>query len=152
MSVNYHLVEQGIMDVLKADAAILAETDAGRPVWVTDEPDTPTLEQCPAVQVYVQGANREATRLAQGIRPSNEQVTVLVRCSAASAESVPDARRQRDALVALVLDALEATVDTRRLNGAVTSLQVGRVEFEPVERTTGLFARAVLTVTCLAQS
>jgi hypothetical protein len=79
-------------------------------------------------------------------------VTLLIRCTASAAESVPDARRQRDALLALVVDALEATTATRRLNGAVSSLTIPRIDLEPVERTTGVFARAVLTVECLTTS
>lgn len=152
MAVNYHTVETALMAVLEADPFILAEADAGAPIHITDEPDSPTLEQCPAVQVYAASASREATRLAQGHRPSNETITLLVRCSAASAESVPDARRQRDALVALVVDALESSTATRRLNGAVSSLTIPRIDLEPVERTTGVFARAVLTVSCLTTS
>ena len=152
MAVNYHTVEQALLDVLRADPGVLAAADAGTPIYVTDEPDSPTLEQCPAVQVYAASASRAISRLAQGVRPSNETIVILVRCSASSAESVPDARRQRDALVSTVLDALEASTATRRLNGAVASLTVPRVELEPVERTTGCFARAILTVECLTTS
>ena len=152
MAVNYSTVEQALLAVLRADPAIQAEQDAGRAIHITDEPDTPTMEQCPAVQAYVESASRPVVRLAQGQRPNDETITLRIRCSAASAESVPDARRQRDALVSLVLDALEGSVAARTLQGAVASSRVSRVDLEPVERSTGTFARAVLTVECLTTS
>ena len=77
---------------------------------VTDEPDYPTAEQCPAIQVAMVGFSRRRVRMvarsAAG-QPYDETIQLAMRCVAFSGHGAADARRQRDELVRAVEQALD---------------------------------------------
>lgn len=149
MAADYAAIEAAALAQLRGDASILAEADAGHPVDITDEPEAPPMERCPCIQVAVVSAARDARRLAGGTRPYDERITMLVRCVGFSAESTADARKRRDAVVALATVALEAD---RTLGGTVASLTIPSIQLEPGVTQSGIFAPATLTVEILAQS
>ena len=89
---------------------VLRNADALQGAHVTDEPDYPTAEQCPAVQVAFVGFTRVRRRIvarAAAGMPYDETIHFAVRCTAFSGQSAADARRQRDELV----QAVEAILD-----------------------------------------
>lgn len=113
---------------------------------VSQEPDEPTAEQCPAVLIRLEGFTREPARLV-GFQstgsPYDETIRFSLACTAFSAESPGDAARQRDALVKSVLTAV-ATDPT--LGGRLFSLQVLAGDADVLGESAGIFARMTLTV------
>lgn len=151
-ALDYTAIEAAALAQLRADADLLAEADAGTPVHITDQPDAPTAEQCPAIQVQLANAAREIRHLGPpSSSPYAETLTLLVRCTGFSAESAADARRQRDRVTTLAMRALEGNdPTTRTLQNTVAALTIPRVDFEALAP--GYFAAATLTVSLLVRS
>lgn len=151
-AIDYSAIEAAALAQLRADGPIAAEGDAGTPVHITDSPDEPTMEQCPAIQLQLANTSRTITRLGPpGSSPYNETLTMLVRCTGFSAESPADARRQRDKVTTLAIRALEGSDNTTRtLQNTVSALTIPRVDFEALRP--GYFAAATVTVSLLLAS
>lgn len=142
---DYAAIVQALVDLCRNDDRL-----AG--VHVTDEPDDPTAEQCPAVQVAFAGFQRTPIRMVNfsyGAGGFDEDLTLMIRCTAFSAQSVADASAQRHQLVALVHAVLGAnpTLGGTVLYAYITSGQpVGRAEAGSI------YAGLDLTLTARVQS
>lgn len=147
---NYVALTAAMVAAIRDAPGVLAEADAGRPVHVIDDMIPPTMEQCPAVLVLPQAAQRTLRRLGvASSAPSDETVSYVVTCWAFSAESGADSGRQRSELLTLVLDALERD---RTLGGVVCGLTAPSVTFRPVQLDVGLFATAEIRVDLLVKA
>lgn len=145
---DYASLTAALVATIHDAPGILAWRDAGTPLHVSAAVTAPTMEQCPAVRVLPQSAEKVPTRM--GVtNPSNETVTYVVTCWAFSAEDSADAARQRDEMLTKVLDALERD---RQLANTVCSLEVGGIAFRPIQVSDMLFATADITVRLKRQS
>lgn len=92
---NYATISRAIVALLRDDERL----DGAH---ITDEPDDPTAEQCPAIQVAFAGFSRSPRRmvaLQYGVGGFDEDLSFTIRCTVFSAQGVGDAVSQRDDFV-----------------------------------------------------
>jgi hypothetical protein len=142
---DYAAIVRTLVDLFRSDVRL-------EDVHCTDEPDDPTAEQCPAVQVAFAGFSRTPRRMVNfqyGVGGFDEDLRLLIRATAFSAQSVADASRQRDDLVQTVQAVLG---DNPTIGGTV--LYAYATGGQPVGRAEGgsIYAAMDLTVTARVQS
>ena len=143
---NYAGLVTAIVEQLRNDGTLNA-LDVG-PVYVSPEPEPPTTDQCPAVIVLPRRVRRNPERIVANIfagNPDKLEVNITLWCWAFSAQGSADAARQRDELVAAVVDAIRIE---RTIGGKVDWCDVSDIEFQwqPGNQSGSFFAVAAVTV------
>jgi hypothetical protein len=142
---NYATVLAALVSLLQDDGRLDG-------THITDEPDDPTAEQCPAIQVAFTGFSRTPRRMVNfqyGVGGFDEDLGITIRCTVFSAQSVADAVSQRDDFVQTVQTVLgeNPTVGGTTLYAYVTGgTPIGRGD------SGSIYAGIDLTLTARVQS
>lgn len=137
---DYAALHTALKDTLRSELSDVHVSGSGQ---------TPTMDQCPAVQVRAGSFTRTPVRITAGMANSgaDEALRVRLRCWAFSAESEADADRQRDALLARVETVINANVQL----GGTQALWVDGGDFDTLVED-GFFSVVDLSLRTLAFS
>ncbi len=142
MAESYSTICNTLETILSADARLEG-------VHITQELDSPTVDQCPAVLIALRSSNRVSTRIVAGSSagtPNNVTITIELQIWTFSGQGTKDAARNRDDVLAAVIAVLE---DNPSLQAVCHWAHADGVAFQISAQGSGIFAAAALTVSVL---